>query len=260
MQLLKSTLPEQEQQQQQFSSKQQQKDQSTPLNKDTTSFLRSITLKPPASQTLHRNTSKLNKAAAATLNILSSNSSKLIKSESGSENQDNLKNISLYNNLNNNNNNNGHSNGVSNNFSNGFTTTIHGANNMNGLDSLNIDNNNSNNNNNHNKFTPCDDFVADFSSANIFDSNSSTATNAKQFGIIHDNSVNNNFSKLTNGMGMGTLTSIQNGITKQNAIADFADFDHNPIFIASGKLQYCFEHFLFCKRICLGLIVFIIGT
>lgn len=83
-------------------------------------------------------------------------------------------------------------------------------------------NNNSNTKNrlNGNKFTPDTDFVADFGSASIFNG---SATNGK---------------KLLNGSGGPLIESTlqQNGQpSSDNANADFADFDHNPIYNAAGK-------------------------
>lgn len=115
---------------------------------------------------------------------------------------------------------------------------------------IRLNNNNNNNNNNplnglnrnglnlpsaknclenNNKFTPETEFIADFSSANIFNAN----------GI---NSNNNNGSGLKNGVG-GDSSNVINGIAETNSTINgenFADFDHNPIYNANSGNYYIF--------------------
>lgn len=79
---------------------------------------------------------------------------------------------------------------------------------------------------NNNKFTPENEFIADFSSANIFNAN---GTN------------NNNGSSLKNG-GKDS-NKINSAVETTNSTANcenFADFDHNPIYNASSGNFYYF--------------------
>lgn len=81
---------------------------------------------------------------------------------------------------------------------------------------------------NDNKFTPEEtEFIADFSSANIFNAN----------GI---NSNNNNGSCLNNGSSESN--KVINGVVETNSTANgenFADFDHNPIYNANNG-NFCY--------------------
>lgn len=109
---------------------------------------------------------------------------------------------------------------------------------------IRLNNNNTNNNNplnglnrnglnlattkncleNNNKFTPETEFIADFSSANIFNAN----------GI---NSNNNNGNCLKNGNGGDSSSKVINGVAETNTTENgenFADFDHNPIYNANS--------------------------
>lgn len=119
---------------------------------------------------------------------------------------------------------------------------------------IRLNNNNNNNNNplnglnrnglnlastkncleNNNKFTPETEFIADFSSANIFNAN----------GI---NSNNNNGSCLKNGFG-GDSNKVKHGVADANSTENgenFADFDHNPIYNAnSGNYFYFIVMFI----------------
>lgn len=74
-----------------------------------------------------------------------------------------------------------------------------------------------------NKFTPDTEFVADFGSAHIFNGGGTTSSPALS------NHVNGNH-KFMNGNGE------THNVGSDNANADFADFDHNPIYNAAGNL------------------------
>lgn len=71
-----------------------------------------------------------------------------------------------------------------------------------------------------NKFTPDTEFVADFGAAHIFNGGGTTSSPA--------NHVNGNH-KFMNG------NSEAHNAGSDNANADFADFDHNPIYNAAGN-------------------------
>lgn len=168
-----------------------------------------------------------------------------------------------------NNNNNFNNNNMSNGLTNGTTTNHHHQHNNhhpNGLlsnhdtknsllsNGLSIDSNN--------KFTPDTDFVADFGSASIFDAtalSSSTIATSATATINHTNCINNNnnntngcnnnsnnSNKLVNGTVTGA-NGLQNGsaTTVKNANANFADFDHNPIYNASGNLNFFMLYIMF---------------
>lgn len=96
----------------------------------------------------------------------------------------------------------------------------------------------------NNKFTPDADFVADFGSANIFNATAGTATSTAGNGTIapppavnghtaHHNSINTFLNGTTSAAGHNVQ---ENGANDgSNANANFADFDHNPIYNAAGK-------------------------
>lgn len=81
----------------------------------------------------------------------------------------------------------------------------------------------------NNKFTPDTEFVADFGSVNVF-----ATTITKSTTTINGFSENNH--KFMNG------GSKQNGnsTNEEMANANFADFDHNPIYNAAGNLKNIF--------------------
>lgn len=244
-------------------------------NKDG-SALRAITLTPPTSIRLtssrNKNGTKPNGIVQSTSgtttvnNSLNNNFHEQFTSDPAKVKNLNDARQWLYDNrdkIENNNNNNFNTNNMSNGLTNGTTTNHnhhHQHNNHypNGLlsnhdtknsllsNGLSIDNNN--------KFTPDTDFVADFGSASIFDATAlSSSTTPAAATINHNNCINNNnnnhngcnnnsnnSNKLVNGTVTGANT-LQNGSTAttvKNANADFADFDHNPIFNASGNLFY----------------------
>lgn len=94
---------------------------------------------------------------------------------------------------------------------------------------------------NNNKFTPDTDFVADFGSANIFNAaavaavTAATVTSANANTAVNNNVTSNGHS---NGLSNGKYsngTKTHNGDEQMNANANFADFDHNPIYDAAGK-------------------------
>lgn len=113
-----------------------------------------------------------------------------------------------------------------------------------------------NGHNNTNLFTPDSDFVADFSSANIFDAlnqkpsnnnninninnnNNSTSTNKsiQLNGVKHSNGIemsNGNGNQQMNGNG---TTNGHHNFTDVNKNFDenFADFEHNTIYNAAGE-------------------------
>lgn len=131
---------------------------------------------------------------------------------------------------------------------------------------------------NNNKFTPDTDFVADFSSANIFNATAAivaertaaiaaarTATmpaSAIAGGSGNSSGATSNGHGTANQNGMGKFLNRANGsatiatsntMTGQNgtenntsgdnnANANFADFEHNPIYIAAGKYVYSYAH------------------
>lgn len=126
---------------------------------------------------------------------------------------------------------------------------------------------------NNNKFTDTE-FVADFSSANIFNANAATATATRATGATtipssaigggsgNSNVVTSNGHGTANHNGIGTflnrpnstatshMMAGQNGtensaIGDNNANANFADFEHNPIYNAAGKYINCILIFQF---------------
>lgn len=155
--------------------------------------------------------------------------------------------------LNNNNNNSNinNNNDLSNNNKNGFH-----KNNLN----LNIQNDKINENN---KFTPDTEFVADFSTANIFiasNNNNNNNTSLKNNSQNHSQNIKNN-NVMTNGSGGGSTSSLSSATSrptaKMNGAAvvngnvkceqqqlngqneNFADFDHNPIiYNAAGEYLF----------------------
>ncbi len=83
------------------------------------------------------------------------------------------------------------------------------------------------NNNNNSSVTSSasdSDFVADFSTADIFN------------GAAYNNNNNNSTSNSTKTDSTSYSTTAQNG-SSFNDNANFADFDHNPIFNA-GKISF----------------------
>lgn len=97
---------------------------------------------------------------------------------------------------------------------------------------------------NNNKFTPDADFVADFGSANIFNATAGTAKSTVGNGTIAPPPAVNGHTAHQNGINTflnGTSSSAaghngrENGANGgSNANANFADFDHNPIYNAAG--------------------------
>lgn len=93
----------------------------------------------------------------------------------------------------------------------------------------------SNLDNSNHLFTPDSDFVADFSSANIFNAmNTKSMTNGNPIKPVngHTNGIHiNGIDKLTNGNQLNG----HNGFTT-NGDENFADFEHNTIYNAAGKM------------------------
>lgn len=91
---------------------------------------------------------------------------------------------------------------------------------------------------NNNLFTPDTDFVADFSSANIFDAlnnkpsiNKSSSTNKATLLQAPTNGNHSNGVTLTNGTNGFAATDVN-----KNVDENFADFEHNTIYNAAGEL------------------------
>lgn len=146
---------------------------------------------------------------------------------------------------NNNNSNINNNNDLSNNNKNGFN-----KNNLN----LNIQNDKINENN---KFTPDTEFVADFSTANIFIANNNTSL--KNNSQSNSQNIKNN-NVMTNGSGGGSTSSLSSATSRPTAKMNgagvvngnvkceqqlngqnenFADFDHNPIiYNAAGEYLF----------------------
>lgn len=104
----------------------------------------------------------------------------------------------------------------------------------------------SNFDNSSNLFTPDSDFVADFGSANIFNAmnNKPATTNGNPMKPIHLNGPitngnrANGFDKMTNGKRSNGYST--NGTTNgfdDVEIDNFADFEHNTIYNAAGKIS-----------------------
>lgn len=99
-------------------------------------------------------------------------------------------------------------------------------------------------NNNKNLFTPDTDFVADFSSANIFDAlnnkpsinnnnnNNKSSTNKPNGHANHSNGVEFTNGNRTNG---NTTTTTATADVNKNFDENFADFEHNTIYNAAGE-------------------------
>lgn len=151
--------------------------------------------------------------------------------------------------LNNNSNNINHvNNGTSHNMFNGNSMNSHNGLNVITKNSLKLQSSSISDNNN--KFTPDADFVADFDSANIFNPSAMTTVTSTTASTVGTNT--NGTSLQTNGHGInhngaGKLSATTNhngldngnGVTAENnANANFADFEHNPIYNAAGKSIY----------------------
>lgn len=115
---------------------------------------------------------------------------------------------------------------------------------------------------NSNKFTPDTDFVADFSSANIFNAQTTTTTKTTNAvgmvppppstastlkataNVTNGTNINNNNSEAFNGNGTMTNGNGTNGISTNgfddgsDANANFADFEHNTIYNAAGECTH----------------------
>lgn len=155
--------------------------------------------------------------------------------------------------LNNNNQNNVNSGSNSHNVfnGNGIGSSNGNANILNGINGQHVITKNSLNlqstvssNVDNNKFTPDADFVADFGSANIFNATAGSATSTVGNGMIapppavnghtaHQNGINTFLNGTTSTAGHNGQENGANG--GSNANANFADFDHNPIYNAAGK-------------------------
>lgn len=91
--------------------------------------------------------------------------------------------------------------------------------------------------NDNDQFTPDSDFVADFGSANIF--NASELNNNNK---INNNNKNNNHESHTLATTANTITNDNRHSEQQtNANANFADFEHNPIYNAAGKYRFYYS-------------------
>lgn len=113
---------------------------------------------------------------------------------------------------------------------------------------------------NNNLFTPDSDFVADFSSANIFNamnnpSNNGNSSNGIASKAIHLNGITNGNGNHINGidkLANGNQSNGSNGFTTANGFNDvanenFADFEHNTIYNAAGKLAKQKNSFYFIR-------------
>lgn len=98
--------------------------------------------------------------------------------------------------------------------------------------------------NNKNLFTPDTDFVADFSSANIFDAlNNKPSINNKCNSTTKPNQLHGNgisTANHTNGIELTNGNNRTNGNTtttdvNKNFDENFADFEHNTIYNAAGE-------------------------
>lgn len=93
---------------------------------------------------------------------------------------------------------------------------------------------------NNNTFTPDTDFVADFGSANIFNATEQISTGRATATMRNNASSNGHSNTIANGKYL--IHTATNGAEndmndeQKNANANFADFDHNPIYNAAGKL------------------------
>lgn len=92
-----------------------------------------------------------------------------------------------------------------------------------------------------NLFTPDTDFVADFSSANIFDAlnnkpsiNNNSSTNKPIFMNGNSNANHPNGFELTNGNQMNGNNAPAATDVNKNVGENFADFEHNTIYNAAG--------------------------